>query len=222
MKRSVYSLVLSDDVVAAVDLLAYGSSTSRSNMINQILAEYVSYVTPEKRMKDIFGRIEKSMENEDAFQVLFQPSCSMISIKSALQYKYKPTVRYGVELYRNADVTVGELKVTLRTQSRPFIDDLTDFFRLWARLEEAYIAPYFEGRAIPCHIGEGKYVRQFILPNEKKYRTNEKLGQAIADYIRMFDHIMKIYFAASNDATETVNQAEKAYVSYLENGIVII
>ena len=41
MKKSVYSLVLSDDVVAAVDRTAYQQGVSRSAMINQILAEYV-------------------------------------------------------------------------------------------------------------------------------------------------------------------------------------
>ena len=52
MSKSVYSLVLSDDVVAAVDRAAYGLDTSRSNLINQLLADYVSFITPEKRRKD--------------------------------------------------------------------------------------------------------------------------------------------------------------------------
>ena len=40
MSKSVYSLVLSDDVVAAVDRAAYALGSSRSNLINQILAGY--------------------------------------------------------------------------------------------------------------------------------------------------------------------------------------
>ena len=58
MKRSVYSLVLSDDVVEAVDRLAYQQNTSRSNLINQILAQAVSFVTPEMRMREIFSQVE--------------------------------------------------------------------------------------------------------------------------------------------------------------------
>ena len=42
MKKSVYSLVLSDDVVEAVDRAAYQNGLSRSAMVNQILADYVS------------------------------------------------------------------------------------------------------------------------------------------------------------------------------------
>ena len=53
MSKSVYSLVLSDDVVAQIDCAAYALGTSRSNLINQVLAEYVSLITPEKRRKDI-------------------------------------------------------------------------------------------------------------------------------------------------------------------------
>jgi len=41
MAKSVYSLVLRDEVVAEIDRLAYRMNTNRSNMINQILAEYV-------------------------------------------------------------------------------------------------------------------------------------------------------------------------------------
>ena len=41
MKRNAYSLILMDDVVAAVDRLAAQQGTSRSNLINQILAEHV-------------------------------------------------------------------------------------------------------------------------------------------------------------------------------------
>ena len=58
MKKSVYSLVLSDDVVEAVDRAAYQNGLSRSAMVNQILADYVSYTTPEKRMREIFSQVD--------------------------------------------------------------------------------------------------------------------------------------------------------------------
>lgn len=37
MKKSVYSLVLMDDVVEAIDRMAYSMNTSRSNLINRFL-----------------------------------------------------------------------------------------------------------------------------------------------------------------------------------------
>ena len=45
MANSVYSIVLNDAVVEAIDRLAYQNGTNRSSMINRILAERVSYTT---------------------------------------------------------------------------------------------------------------------------------------------------------------------------------
>ena len=55
MKKSVYSLVLSEGVVDAIDGLACRRGTNRSALINEILAEYVSYVTPEMRMRRVLA-----------------------------------------------------------------------------------------------------------------------------------------------------------------------
>lgn len=52
MKKTVYSLVLSENVVAEIDRLAYHKGTNRSNMINQIIAEYVSYTTRKSGWQD--------------------------------------------------------------------------------------------------------------------------------------------------------------------------
>ena len=98
MNKSIYSLVLSDEVIEAIDRMAYSMNTSRSALINQILAEAVSYVTPEKRMRDIFGRMEEILLSDNAFQLMMQSSDSMFSVRSALAYKYNPTIKYSLEL----------------------------------------------------------------------------------------------------------------------------
>lgn len=125
VNKSVYSLVLADDVVEAIDRLAYSMNTSRSNLINQILAERVQLLTPEKRMREIFAKIEQLMDSR--FQTLNQPSDAMMSIKSPLRYKYKPTIRYGIELSRDFHGKVGRLKVSFRTQSTQLISMLDSF-----------------------------------------------------------------------------------------------
>ena len=86
MSKHVYSLVLMDEVVEAIDRLAYQQNTSRSNLINQILAEKVCCTTPQMRMNDIFNTISSRMTG-DCFQVQPQPSDAMLSIRSALKYK---------------------------------------------------------------------------------------------------------------------------------------
>lgn len=54
MKKNLYSLTLSDEVVREVDALAHRLGTNRSALVNRILSEYVSVPTPERRINDIF------------------------------------------------------------------------------------------------------------------------------------------------------------------------
>ncbi|MBQ7241193.1 MAG: hypothetical protein IJS35_00215, partial [Firmicutes bacterium] len=58
MGKSLYSLMLNDEVVSAVDRLAARQGLTRSAMVNMILAEYAGVLTPEKRINDIFTYIE--------------------------------------------------------------------------------------------------------------------------------------------------------------------
>ncbi len=220
MKKSVYSLVLSDDVIEAIDRLAYSKGTSRSAMINGILAEAVSYTTPEKRMNDIFGAIE-SLMGSSSFQIQPQPSDAMLSIRSALKYKYKPVIRYGLELYRSFDKTIGQLRVSFRTQSETLKSDLTEFLKLWAELENKYIVKFFP-EGISYTIDDGKFTRTFRLPEAIEHRSDDEIAKAISEYIKMFDEILKIYFSNIENRRLAAQLSVDRYYEYLENGIVII
>ena len=220
MKKSVYSLVLSDDVIEAIDRLAYSKGTSRSAMINGILAEAVSYTTPEKRMNDIFGAIE-SLMGSSSFQIQPQPSDAMLSIRSALKYKYKPVIRYGLELYRSFDKTIGQLRVSFRTQSESLKSDLTEFLKLWAELENKYIVKFFP-EGISYTIDDGKFTRTFRLPEAIEHRSDDEIARAISEYIKMFDEILKIYFSNIENRRIAAQLSVDRYYEYLENGIVII
>lgn len=220
MKKSVYSLVLSDDVIEAIDRLAYGKGASRSAVINEILAEAVSYTTPEKRMNDIFGAIESLMGGA-SFQIQPQPSDAMLSIRSALKYKYKPVIRYSLELYRSFDKTIGQLRVSFRTQSEALKSDLTEFLKLWAELENKYIVRFFP-EGISYTIDDGKFTRTFRLPEAIEHRSNDEIAKAISEYIKMFDEILKIYFANIENRRLAAELSVDRYYEYLENGIVII
>jgi len=220
MKKSVYSLVLSDDVIEAIDRLAYSKGTSRSAMINGILAEAVSYTTPEKRMNDIFGAIE-SLMGSSSFQIQPQPSDAMLSIRSALKYKYKPVIRYGLELYRSFDKTIGQLRVSFRTQSESLKSDLTEFLKLWAELENKYIVKFFP-EGISYTIDDGKFTRTFRLPEAIEHRSDDEIARAISEYIKMFDEILKIYFSNIENRRLAAQLSVDRYYEYLESGIVII
>ena len=103
MKKTLYSLMLNDEVVREVDMMAHRMGTNRSALINQILAEYVNYTTPERRINDVLSAIETLMTPSRELVPFFSPNSYSMSLKSSLEYKYRPTVKYEVELYRGHD-----------------------------------------------------------------------------------------------------------------------
>ena len=126
MKKTLYSLMLSDDVVREVDLLAHKRGTNRSNLINQILAEYLGMTTPQRRINDVFQAIEEAVAPYGQLVPFFTPNDLTMSLKSSLEYKYRPTVKYVVELYESGKESMGEISVIFRTQSAALISDMTD------------------------------------------------------------------------------------------------
>lgn len=216
MNKSVYSIVLADDVVEAVDEMAYRMNTSRSNLINQILAERVQLLTPEKRMKEIFSQIEKLMDSR--FQISDQPSDAMISIRSPLKYKYKPTIRYSLELSRDFQGKVGRLKVQFRTQSTQLISIINGFFILWNKLENKYLSGMFTSN-VPAEIDNGRYTRDFYSPTEL---IDEEISKAVGEYIQIMDKCIQIYFDKIEEKEQAVSEVQKTYESYLNKGIVVI
>ena len=98
MKKNLYSLMLSDDVVREVDALAHQLGTNRSALVNRILAEYVSVPTPERRINDIFEAMEALISPSRELVPFFAPNSQSMSLKSSLAYKYRPTVKYEVDL----------------------------------------------------------------------------------------------------------------------------
>ena len=202
MHKSIYSLVLADDVVAAVDEMAYRLHTSRSNLINQILAERLSCVTPEMRMQAVFSRME---ELANSFRILEQTSAHMLSLQSRLDYKYKPTVQYFVELYRVTEGRRGRrLRVQLRTQNQTLITVLEQFFRLWMALEERYVP---DAAGTVYRISPGRLERSIRNPGVEE----DALGELIGGYVRLFDKYLKAYFAGIAHPQETAQRLETAF-----------
>jgi hypothetical protein len=222
MNKSIYSLVLADDVIKEVDRMAYELSTSRSNLINQILAEHLSVTTPEMRIKEIFNNVEKLIDSEESLQ--FQPcvSDSMILLRSILKYKYRPTIKYSVELYRDSEDMIGALKASFRTQSQDLIEAITTFFIIWTELECKYIQKYFPDNKINYEVKEGRFIRQFILPVQKENQSNEKIASAIAEYIHMLNYALRIYFENIDDIERTVKKLEGEYIKWIKDGAIII
>ena len=185
MKKSMYSLMLAEDVIRAVDKLAAEQGTNRSNMVNQILAEHVSLVTPEKHVGHIFDVIEELMGGRGDYSLYAEPNSLTMSIKSVLRYHYRPTIRYEVEMERTPARTIGQLKILFRTTS----PDLPRYA-----------------------MEEGRFRRTFALPGEAVYDDDE-IGRAIGDYVSVFDEMLKSYLAGEYSSTEEIENRYLAYLN---------
>jgi hypothetical protein len=219
MKKSTYSVVLSDRVVAEIDRLAYRKGTNRSNLINEILAEYVSLTTPEQRISRIFSDMAALLYPGEVFRELAPPTPSVMSIRSALTYKYNPTVRYTVELFRDPGAVPGGsqgiIRVSVRTTSEPLLYELRRFYRLWAETERKF---GFPGKSAV----EDNVFRRPILHrlspaarDTQKSEAEEKAGAVLAAYVSLMDSGMKLCFREPEDekAAGLLSDLYSAYLS---------
>ncbi len=188
MERSMYSLILMDDVVAAIDVLAQQQGTSRSNYINQILAEHVGYLTPEKQMQQVFSCVAQQMDK--ALRVQEQGSDAMLSIFGALRYKYRPTIRYRVELTRDQrDQTAGYLKISCRTKSQPHLHVSQSCFHRGGPIAP-HVKPDGTDTLNLYQIDDGRMIRVLMRHN---FADDAAFGAAVGNFIRTFHAVLQSY-----------------------------
>ena len=239
MKKTLYSLILDEDVVREVDLLAHRLGTNRSSLINQILAEYVDYVTPERRISQVLSAVEQLLQPSRELVPFFAPNSSSMSMKSSLEYKYRPTIKYEVELYRDHlmpphivdlnDWQVPEWPTTPEGEERqakdwltladtlfehPLVEAMTGFFRLWKQIEDLHLAPITGRHEYALY--EGKFLRSLALP--ERDCSTELLAGSISEYVKLFDRMLKAWLSGSMDA----HQVEAAYYSYMKNAQLMV
>ncbi len=193
MKKSVYSIVLMDDIVEAVDELAARQGMSRSAMINSILAGHLSCTTPEMQMQSVFSVLERQMN--ELFRIQTGASDAIMSMHSALRYKYRPALRYSVELLRAAEGdTVGWLRVSCRTKNTALLPAMDDFFRFIISLE-LVAEPDLSKQTGMYELAPGRMSRRIL----SRSHTAEEIGEGISLYVSQLDSMMQSYFSGLQD-----------------------
>lgn len=211
MSKSVYSLVLTDEIVRAIDSLAYRMNTSRSALIDRILAEKLSMQTPEIRMRNIMENIGSFFDDE-IFRLQTAAGDGGMLIKSPLPYKYKPTIRYSVELLRE-DRYLGRLKVSFRTQNMALMELMNDFLTCFANIEHRHLSR-FDGIDVVMQIDNDKMVRMLNKPLIKDGRSVSDpnlIAEAIADYVNFLDRAIKLYFENADNRKQAVSLVDSLY-----------
>lgn len=211
MSKSVYSLVLTDEIVRAIDSLAYRMNTSRSALIDRILAEKLSMQTPEIRMRNIMENIGSFFDDE-IFRLQTVAGDGGMLIKSPLPYKYKPTIRYSVELLRE-DRYLGRLKVSFRTQNMALMELMNYFLTCFANIERRHLSR-FDGIDVVMQIDNDKMVRMLNKPLIKDGRSVSDpnlIAEAIADYVNFLDRAIKLYFENADNRKQAVSLVDSLY-----------
>lgn len=210
-----YSLILSDEIVDRIDILAKLQNKSRSGLINEILAQYASIETPEQQISDLYSLMSESMERfSNEFRFMVGERRSDFTAISALKYKYNPTIRYNVILYRENAHHIGELRATLRTQNARLLSEYSGFIEVWNKIELL-----INGRESRSSLKSGSYRR--LLERPQGNVTSEGLSSAIANYITLFNSSMKIYLSAEGDISSAGQSISSLYIEYYKGGIVL-
>lgn len=204
MKKTLYSLMLSEDVMREIDAMAHRMGTNRSNLVNMILAEKVELRTPEQQINDIFSEMERLLSSSRELVPFFTPHTQRVAVRSSLEYKYHPTLRYDVELAPGftPGESIGTLTASFRTQSQALLELLGRFFRCLCRIEQ---------RTLPLDISysleNGRFTRSLSYPAKRRDAGGERtldaeeISRAITDYVSLVDRMLKACVGGADSQT---------------------
>lgn len=211
MHKSIYSVLLSDGLVARLDDIAYKKGVSRSAMLDRVLAEYLAEETVEMKMNNVFESVERMIDGYAGLRFNNQASDYMASVQSALAYRYNPTVKYSIELFPAGDL--GQLKISLRTKSEVLLGIMERFYSFFISLEKKYI-----GERAYAYDGN-RFVRAFVRPDGL---STQKAGESIAEYVADFDKYLRIYFSSLDNERAACKAVEKEYAGNIVKKEVIL
>jgi hypothetical protein len=166
-------------------------------MINRILAEYLSFETPEQRTKNIYETIIAYFEKTGAFQKFAQQQANSLTICSALSFKYNPTVNYRVKVYKLYNDIVGEIKLCFRTQNKQLVHHLSNFYEMWIDIEESNPYTNKECENAVSVAEDGKLTKYIAADGED---ADLKLSLNIAAYIEMTHTALNVFINERNNA----------------------
>lgn len=204
MSKSLYSLILSDKVVAAVDSEAAKRGMNRSSLINEVLADYLQIETPEQQMRNIFKNIDKLIGGY--FEALLPSNSRSMALKTSLDYKYKPTVKYELELSKTPENDLGTLKVQWRTTSEELTLKIDEFIKIWMAVESKY-----SKHVIGYVYEDNKFQRTFALLPGIEFSISY-ISNGVGKYIRLFDKALKSY---ASGELKSADDVERYYCDYV-------
>ncbi|MCL2391255.1 MAG: hypothetical protein FWC66_01440 [Oscillospiraceae bacterium] len=211
MKDDLDSIRIVEEIMFELRGLARTRAVSVSDIVHEALGEYLITHTNAVNLFDVIHSIEHTMNRAERFVTITDPSGLVIFIKSPIRYLYRPELKYEVKIVRNNEVSVGKLNIIIRSHDIETIIGFSDFVNLWIDLE----CKYLQSRAeqITYETESGYFGRQIFYPEGGGQRNGQAVGDAISDYICVFDELLKYYFTHRNG-----RDIEKLFFDRLRDG----
>ncbi len=208
MKKSVYSLMLFDEIVEKIDQTAYENFTNRSQLINDILADYLGLMTPEQKIQVILEQLDRNFSSSLSVNQINRNTS--IQFGKSLKYKYRPKVKYSYEFAGAGGKKYAVLKISSRTKSSELNDRFIDFFK---RIDELELRNDFHSGTLPENESNHKFVREFRRDGSVSRDVNT-VSRFLTNYLKMVDQAMNLYF--SDDASELDEDLQRVFDKYLK------
>ncbi len=207
MKKSIYSLMLFDEIVEKIDQMAYVNYTNRSQLINEILAEHLGIVTPEQKIQTVLETLKDNFK--DTLSISQVNKNSSIQFGKSLKYKYRPKVKYSIEFVGVGGQKYAVLKISSRTKSVDLNRHFDNFFEIICELEAQHIS---EGEFIYETSANHKFIREF---REEGSVTQDpkQVVSLLTSYLKMIDSAIDVYFENPTQDVKPVIQS--LYQDYL-------
>lgn len=199
MSKSIYSLLLTDDVAEAVGKVAAERNMSRSALIDAVLAEYVGVAHTDKLYRDVWKRMQGLFERMQTMSFVNNAQLSLAQVLTVLPFKYNPKVRYLLEL-SDQPHTVCTVTLNTRTQNPSLTAVLDTFYSRLAALEQRYLDD------VGVVYGNGKYTCVLYGDNNDA----DKVAVEITEYVVTLDGMLRAYIGGDGEL------ADKLFAEYVE------
>lgn len=217
MSKQIYSLVLSEQVVEKVDREALIRGISRSQIINDLLCQSFGVWTPDLKMNRVMDLMTEAFRDLDNLQMVSATHGNTLQLRTSVSYKYKPKLKYVLEMSGKSQPLLANLRIYSRTTSEPFLQCLVMFFGFISDFEES-IAPQIGLRQV-LSTGYAYEDNKFVKRFECDWTTTDVGAEAIAayliSYIQFLDETLKMYFDNYGNWAYIEQQTLTLYKKYL-------
>lgn len=217
MSKQVYSFVLSNQVVDKIDREAVVRGSNRSQIINDILCQHFGVLTPDLKMNRVMDLMIAHFKGLETLQMVSATHGNTLQLRTTVAYKYKPKLKYVVEMSGKENSVLANLKIYSRTTSEPFLQCLVMFFGYISEFEES-LAAQIALRQVSSTgyvFEDNKFLKSFECDWTKIDVGAEAIAAYLSSYIEFLDEAIKMYFNYYGDWKYIDQQVLALYKKYL-------